>query len=670
MSASNKIIQAAAGNTGEAESARNDATVLLLNGDGTSGAQNNTFTDSSSNNYTVTRTNNTTQGSFTPYNLPVGRWGTSFSGAVESKIRTTSVDTVGTDSFTAECWLYLNTAVTTYKVVFKQSSNENWDGWNIVFDSSGNIGSFGIGAAVQGIESLNVGQWYHLALTRDGTTVRFFIDGVLKGTVTSSANFTDTSLSIGNDYTSSYGIDGFVSNARLVIGSALYTADFDVPTEPLTAVTGTKLLTCNSYYPKDYSADAHFLDQRYAAKVAAFSPFARTSEYSVSTHGGSIYFDGTDDDLNVGSASNWTFLSNNSDYTIEGWFYCVYPGPMYLVSTHYTRSGTGTEWSFDGSDSVGLEIYVNNSGNGVSRGFSGLGWQRNAWNYVHIKAVRSTSTAQIFTVTNGITGQSSGYTTGVAYSSSSPGYALHVGQSSGGSGDSEGYVCDLRIKSVAETFSSLPTAPLTSDADTELLLSGQDAGIIDNAGKTALTNSGTVQIDTAEKKYGTGSIEFSANGNLITEKSDVQSLGGGDFTIEMWINHKSTGNMLILSQGGVGDTRSFAMQIYSGALYWQSPYGTVNIFNNTYTSMNDGNWHHLAVVRSGGTITMYFDGVAQTNTASNGTNYDRSDYPFSIANDGALNAYIDDLRITKGFARYTENFTPPTQALTAHDEEA
>ena len=57
-----------------------EQTVLLLHGDGTNGAQNNTFLDSSSNNFTITRNGNTTQGTFTPFSLAAGEWSNFFYG--------------------------------------------------------------------------------------------------------------------------------------------------------------------------------------------------------------------------------------------------------------------------------------------------------------------------------------------------------------------------------------------------------------------------------------------------------------------------------------------------------------------------------------------------------------------------------------------------------------
>jgi hypothetical protein len=83
-----------------------------------------------------------------------------------------------------------------------------------------------------------------------------------------------------------------------------------------------------------------------------------------------------------------------------------------------------------------------------------------------------------------------------------------------------------------------------------------------------------------------------------------------------------------------------------------------------------GTWYHVAVTRSGNTFKLFRNGVQNgstvTNsnscpaTASTGALYVGSDVGGGFGN---WNGYIDDLRITKGYARYTTNFTPPTQAF-------
>ena len=80
---------------------------LLLHGDGTNGAQNNTFLDSSTNNFTVTRNGNTTQGTNTPFSQAAGYWSNYFNGSsTYLNAGISSAYTFGTGDFTVECWVY------------------------------------------------------------------------------------------------------------------------------------------------------------------------------------------------------------------------------------------------------------------------------------------------------------------------------------------------------------------------------------------------------------------------------------------------------------------------------------------------------------------------------------------------------------------------------------
>jgi len=80
-------------------------TTLLLSGDGTNGAQNNTFLDSSTNNFTITRNGNTTQGTFSPFSQT--GWSNYFDGTDDYlAVADNAVLRPGTSNFTLEAWIY------------------------------------------------------------------------------------------------------------------------------------------------------------------------------------------------------------------------------------------------------------------------------------------------------------------------------------------------------------------------------------------------------------------------------------------------------------------------------------------------------------------------------------------------------------------------------------
>jgi hypothetical protein len=153
---------------------------------------------------------------------------------------------------------------------------------------------------------------------------------------------------------------------------------------------------------------------------------------------------------------------------------------------------------------------------------------------------------------------------------------------------------------------------------------------------------------------------------LIPSTPDL-NLGTGAATIECWlyitaaiqdyrmiVSENSTNNYVTLRGGGTGGRIEINV---AGTAF------TINLNN----SISQDTWHHLAVVRSGSTFTAYVDGVslgtgtssAQWNYSTNGTFVGR----FGGVTAYEWPGYIDDLRITKGVARYTANFTAPTKAF-------
>ena len=92
------------------------------------------------------------------------------------------------------------------------------------------------------------GDWHHIAVSRSGNTTKAFLNGIqgLSSTSSTSINDTGSAFTIGAyaDSLGSYKFRGVISNVRVVIGTALYTADFTPPTEELTIVDGTAILCC------------------------------------------------------------------------------------------------------------------------------------------------------------------------------------------------------------------------------------------------------------------------------------------------------------------------------------------------------------------------------------------------------------------------------------------
>jgi hypothetical protein len=153
---------------------------------------------------------------------------------------------------------------------------------------------------------------------------------------------------------------------------------------------------------------------------------------------------------------------------------------------------------------------------------------------------------------------------------------------------------------------------------------------------------------------------------LIVPSSTDFDFGTGNFTIEMWVNITdvaSTWEAIISRAYGVaGGWRLYKNQ-NNNQLRWY--HNTTSIVLTTGSTLANDTWSHIAVVRNSGTLTIYIDGVNR-GSAADTNNYNPGVYALEIGEGVVSSAfpyqgYIDDLRITKGVARYTANFTPPAE---------
>jgi hypothetical protein len=201
----------------------------------------------------------------------------------------------GTGDFTIEFWMYGTSIVNTSGFIGKKASDST-NGWQLYYNSSlfANKMSARLGLTndFASSSSWTLNTWDHWALTRSGTTVRWFKNGTLDATGTSSVNLTDTSAATRIGYTDTWGgyFGGFLSNIRVIKGTALYTASFQVPSAALTAVSGTSLLTCNGPTIVDGSTNAFTITNTGAATVNNNSPVftTYTLNQSSSSSGGGL----------------------------------------------------------------------------------------------------------------------------------------------------------------------------------------------------------------------------------------------------------------------------------------------------------------------------------------------------------------------------------------------
>jgi hypothetical protein len=386
----------------------------------------------------------------------------------------------------------------------------------------------------------------------------------------------------------------------------------------------------------------------------SFSPYSVSGSYDPVTHGGSGYFDGDGDGL---TTTKPTFIA--SDHTVSAW---VYPTAYTSASTIAGVSdGAGfTKKYAIGYNSSG-QLYVSghpNSSTPYTYTFSSSSIPLNTWSYITVTRSGNTFTGYV-------DGSSVGTFDYVWEDPNSP--LLQIGRNPESTSNSyrvTGYMSDLRISTAVESATP-PTSPVEADVNTVVLLNYNNAGIFDSAGKNVLESVGNVQIDTAVTKFGTGSIEFDGSGDyLVVPDNAALNFGTGDFTAEFWVYFNSVADVTFVGKGLSG-AYAWLLQYNSGNLrFYSGDNGSLSSFYTRSWSPSTDTWYHVAFTRESSTLRFFVDGiqlggtdtVTQDLTSTANVNIGRNEDAGGIQ---YLNGYLDDLRITKGVARYTENFTPP-----------
>ena len=239
----------------------------------------------------------------------------------------------GTGDFTIEVWVYLkaNSVGVIYSNEVANSFFLYLDSGNLVVRNYGTSNLFNLTGP-----SLNT--WTHIALSRSGTDLRLFFNGVQQGsTVTNSTNWTQNGTDIGAFDNGTQSLNGYMSNFRVVKGTALYTSNFTVPTKPLTAVPNTVLLTCQGNTIADASSSGHTINVNDDAAARLGFPAS------------AFEFDGTDDQINCGSSDDFAF--GTGDFTIEFW--CnpdtLATNAMLSISSNGATSTTNWQFRYDSS---------------------------------------------------------------------------------------------------------------------------------------------------------------------------------------------------------------------------------------------------------------------------------------------------------------------------------
>ena len=301
--------------------------------------------------------------------------------------------------------------------------------------------------------------WHHVAVTRFGSTVGIYFNGVL---VASNTSFSGTvapasSMEFKIGYRGTVAsflaeLNGYISNLRVVKGTALYTANFTPATSALSSA-GATLLTCASNRFRDLSANNFAITRNGDARVTDFNPFGTQV-----ANPPSMYFDGTGD--YVKSILNANLHDVGSAFTFEMWVYpnVITNGTNYIIIA--SQSGGVQDWNTTNGLYWNLGLYQSNykwqwNNAGATFEISAAATQY-AWAHIAITYNHANTTTTFYV--NGV----SQATSTSPYSTVTTRNIFTVGAGPAGASTFTGYVSDLKFTRGSILYGGFepPTQPL------------------------------------------------------------------------------------------------------------------------------------------------------------------------------------------------------------------
>jgi len=450
-------------------------------------------------------------------------------------------------------------------------------------------------------------------------------------------------------------LTGMTAQAMFVVtnaGGLMLTGNATITGGPFVFAGGgvdaeTKLLL----HMDGLDGSTNFTDSTASSKTVAAQGDAQIDTAQSKLGGASVLFDGTGDRLSIGNSSDWDF--GTGDFTIDFW-----------VRFNNT-SGAKTLVSYNGDDDFSIKL----ENNGALAGYVGGVSTEAAFNplintWYHIAFLRNGATTRLFVDGTQIASSASGFNI-------SDSGDLAIGQQTSGNQSFHGWIDELRVSKGIARWTNSFSAPTTSyapDGYTKLLLHGDGAAgstnfIDSSANPKTMTPTGNAQIDTAQSKFGGASGLFDGDGDRLTIPASADfDFGSGNFTIDAWVRFNFLNQAHCL------------VSHYIGAIGWIVYLDTANGWFRLYDSGNTAvhvtyswvadTWYHLAIVRNGSVIRFFVNG-AQVG----------ADQPAALTYNGVgnetwvgaytgpsaqFNGWIDEMRISKAVARWTNNFSPPT----------
>jgi hypothetical protein len=613
----------------------------------------------------------------------------------------------GTSDFTIEWWQYWHEDQagygTMYDCNYATSSNctiQTASGSNQYITYMN-----GTGSTMTESSAAETGQWYHYALVRNGSgtnNVKMYRNGAVTAQMTYTGNAgNNISIGIGRSIgQAAHHLDhSSICDFRIVNGTAVYTTTFTPPTEPLTDIANCVLLVSPKAIIKDYSGEGATLSRSYDASgnrytwtgigntsTMPFTPFDNL-EYDPDNTGGSFQFTRSQSGQLTGTLPN----VGTGDFTIQCW---IRLKELNSNSTFFTNSTTSSgpkmQWYLQSATET-ISLY--GDGSTINSNHKP---PINTW--IHIALVRDTSAGNMYFYMNGERLWSNAISSNITLDFPLGGSGMQIGSYSTGE-FMNGWIADMRFSDVAEyspsnpslfivpespLYGSTPTSGSGSTGNTVMhIATGKDLRVHDksqtvpylNMDGTGLSGEGTIA------KFGGNSMKFNGVGRYILGvetrttgyDGDLFNLYDADaFTIEAWIYvTDNTGYNTIFHTGsGTVSDPSFtqwAVQPTGELNYYRS---STKVIASNQSEISNNTWYHVALTGDSGTLRLFIDGVLKSTVSNAASHYPSAGTDIHIGDrmSGAssvtpFGGYMQDVRITKGLARYTSTFTPPTAAL-------
>lgn len=397
-----------------------------------------------------------------------------------------------------------------------------------------------------------------------------------------------------------------------------------------------------------------FTDSSRSPKTVTPAGNAKISTTENKFGGSSAYFDGSGDRLN-GPA-----IALFGDFTFEMFArFNSNSGTQCLIAL-----GTGQDWAVYLQGSSGVHLRLREAISGANAITGEVTLDPSVW--YHIAWVRYGGTMMLFL--NGAQVGSS-YAHGAAIQAGS----LRIGDRITYTTPFAGFIDEVRVTVDHARYTgpfSAPskafpdagpiTAPYDVFWDRVSLLTNFDSGFSDVTGKTWAV-SGSPTIDTTTKKFGSGSLLTSSSNYISSASSADWAFGTGDYTVEAWVRCDALPTSLWFSPlGNWASSQGWCFFLKTTGYINYQIGGSAISGDSVLFPLNQ--FVHIAYSRNSGTGRLFIDG----NLAGSGV--DSVDMTWTtgvrIGRNGTTGdiwpGHVDEVRITKGVARYTANFTPPT----------